>query len=96
MTNEEKIEALTKRIEALEAAEKKRKVKRILKITYEFIKISIILLLLLGSYLYINAKVIRPYNNVKENITETINDKTSSIESTLNEEINKIKEWFKK
>lgn len=95
MTNEEKIDALIKRIEVLETAEKKRNTKKRLKLMYEIIKISIIIIIFLGSYLYINSKVIKPYNEVKETIIETINDKASSIESTLNNKLDKIKEWFK-
>ena len=96
MNSEEKIMELTKRIEVLEAQEKKRKTKKNIKLAYEITKIVIILILFLGSYLYINAKVIKPYKETTENISEKISEKAKDIESSLETKIDKIKDLFKR
>ena len=95
MSNEEKIEQLIKRIEALATAEKKRTIKKRVKAIYEITKIVIILILIFGSYFYINAKIIRPYKEITETINEKVSEKFSDFESNFNEKIDNIKSWFK-
>ncbi len=91
MTNEEKIIELTKRIEILEAAEKKRIAKRKIKIAYELTKIIILIAILLTAYLYVNNKVIKPY---KEKV-DFINEKVDNFGNLVEDKFNGIKNIFK-
>lgn len=91
MTNEEKINELTKRIEILEAAENKRITKRKIKIAYELAKIIILIVILLSAYLYINSKVIKPY---KEKV-DYINDKVNNVQNFVEDKFNSFKNIFK-
>ena len=91
MTNEEKIIELTKRIEILEAAEKKRITKRKIKIAYELTKIIILIVILLTAYLYVNNNVIKPY---KEKV-DIINNKVNNVENYIEDKYNNFKNIFK-
>lgn len=91
MTNEEKIIELTKRIEILEAAEKKRIAKRKIKIAYELTKIIILITIFLTAYLYVNNKVIKPY---KEKV-DFINEKVDNFGNLVEDKFNGIKNIFK-
>ena len=92
MSDKEKIEELTKRIEVLENAEKKRKNKKRLKITLATLKYIIIITLLITGYLYLDTKVIKPYKETTNNFKEIINN----VETTVGDKIDNIKEWFNK
>ena len=91
MTNEEKIEELTKRIEILEKAENKRIAKRKIKIAYEITKIIILIAILLTAYLYVNNKIIRPYQEK----VDFINDKLNSAQEFVEDKFSDIKNIFK-
>ena len=91
MSSEERIIELEKRIEILEKAENKRIIKRKFKIAYEVIKILIILGLLLFGYIYINNKIIKPYNEKMD----YINDKVNTVENFVEDKFSSIKNIFK-
>ena len=91
MTNEEKIEELTKRIEILEKAENKRIAKRKIKIAYEVTKIIILIAILLTAYLYVNNKIIRPYQEK----VDYINDKLNNAQGFVEDKFNDFKNIFK-
>lgn len=79
MNYEEKIQELSKRIAILEKAEQKRINKRKREITFKIIKITLIIVVLITGYIYINNKLIKPY---KEKI-EYVDSKIEHVESFL-------------
>ena len=91
MSNEEKIIELTKRVEELEKAENKRIKKKKIKVAYELTKIAIIVGVLLYGYIYINVKVINPY---KEKV-DAISNKVDETKEYLNEKVDQFKSIFK-
>lgn len=91
MTNEEKIEELNKRIEILEKAENKRIAKRKIKIAYEITKIIILIAILLTAYLYVNNKIIRPYQEK----VDFINEKLDNAQGFVEDKFSDFKNLFK-
>ena len=87
MDYEEKIKELTERIEVLEEAERKRKVRKRIHIILKLIKWIAILALVFYGYTYVNDKYIKPY---KEKL-DFINEKLDSADLT----IDNIKKYFK-
>ena len=84
MNYEEKIKELNERIEVLEKAEHKRIVKKRIEITFNVIKIIIIILLLIKVYLYI-----KPY---KEKI-DNIDAKVDTVEDYVKDKWNNLQKY---
>lgn len=84
MNYEEKIKELNERIEVLEKAEHKRIVKKRIEITFNVIKIIIIILLLIKVYLYI-----KPY---KEKI-DNIDAKVDTVENYVKDKWNNLQKY---
>ena len=87
MNSEEKIRELTARIEVLEKAEHKRKVKRGIQIGWGITKLLIIVILLFMAWSYI-----KPY---KEKI-DTVSEKVDQVEKYINDKLGGIKNYFNK
>lgn len=78
MSSEEKIKALEARIEVLESAEQKRKVKRIIGIIWDLIKIGVLVALVVMAYNFV-----KPY---KEKI-DAASEKVDAVESFVNDKL---------
>ena len=78
MSSEEKIKALEARIEVLEKAEQKRKVKRIIGIIWDLIKIGVLVALVVMAYNFV-----KPY---KEKI-DAASEKVDAVESFVNDKL---------
>ena len=89
MNYEEKIKELTERIEQLEKAENKRKLKRNIKITIKVIEILAILTIILITYYQINTKLIKPYKDKIDYLEEKIN----TVENFAKEKWESIKKY---
>ena len=85
MNSEEKIRELTARIEVLEKAENKRKIKKGIQIGWGLTKLVIIIILLFMAWNYI-----KPY---KEKI-DTISEKVDQVEKYINDKLGGIKNYF--
>lgn len=81
MNYEEKIQELTNRITILEKAEQKRINKRKREITFQIIKFTLLIIILLSGYIYINNKLIKPYQERIDYVDQKIDD----VENFLDE-----------
>ena len=90
MNYEEKIKELTERIEYLEKKEKKRELKKKIKITWTILKVLTIIIILLLSYYHIYIKIIKPYQNKIDYIEE----KDNTVESFVQEKWKNIKKYI--
>ena len=87
MSSEEKIKALEERIEVLEKAENKRKVKKTINLIWGLIKLGIFIALIFIAWSYI-----KPY---KEKI-DMASEKVETVEKYINDKFGGIKSYFKK
>ncbi len=86
MSSEERIKELTERIEVLEKAEHKRKVKRKIQIAWGLIKLTVFIALIVMAYNYI-----KPY---KEKI-DSASEKVDKVEKYINDKIGGLNKYFK-
>ncbi|MBR7042442.1 MAG: hypothetical protein IKI04_02965 [Bacilli bacterium] len=86
MSSEEKIKALEERIVVLEKAEQKRKVKRIIGIVWDLIKLGVFIAILVMAYNFI-----KPY---KEKI-DTVSEKVEEVEKFVNDKLGGFSKYFK-
>lgn len=84
MNYEEKIKELNERIEVLEKAEHKRIVKKRIAITFNIIKVLIIVIILIKVYL-----IVKPY---KEKI-DNIENKVDTVENYVKDKWNSIQKY---
>ena len=87
MSSEEKIKELTERIEVLEKAEHKRKIKRRIQVIWGLIKLAIIIVLIVMAYNYL-----KPY---KEKIDDA-SEKVDKVEKYINDKIGGLNKYFNK
>ncbi len=86
MSSEEKIKELTERIEVLEKAEHKRKVKRGIQIAWGLIKLTVFIVLIVMVYNYV-----KPYKEKIDNASE----KVDKVEKYINDKIGGLNKYFK-
>ena len=88
MSSEEKIKALEERIVVLEKAEQKRKVKRIIGIVWDLIKLGILIAVVVMAYNFV-----KPY---KEKI-DAASEKVDAVESFVEDKLGAfdLKKYFK-
>ena len=89
MNYEEKIQELTKRIIILEKAEQKRINKRKREIIFQIIKFTLLILILLSGYIYINNKPIKPYQERIDYVDKKINNVENFLDEKWSNIINK-------
>lgn len=89
MNYEEKIQELTKRIIILEKAEQKRINKRKREIIFQIIKFTLLIVILLSGYIYINNKLIKPYQERIDYVDKKIDDVENFLDEKWVEILNK-------
>ena len=86
MSSEEKIKELTERIEVLEKAEHKRKVKKGIQIAWSLVKLTVFIVLVVMAYNYF-----KPY---KEKI-DAASEKVDKVEKFVNDKLGGLNKYFK-
>ena len=86
MSSEEKIRDLTERVEALEKAENRRKMKKTIGLVWGLIKLGAFIALIIICYNYI-----KPY---KEKIDQA-SEKVESVENFINDKFGGLSKYFK-
>lgn len=89
MNYEDKILELEKRIAFLEGEENKRIRKRKMKITFEIIKIVLVLSLIIGGYVYIYSNFIKPYKDT----IDAVNEKIDGVEEFIGDKWDLISKY---